>query len=90
MNKKCLESLVQAGALDSLGSIERSRYFAIDPKDNANGIEKAIRFGSALQNKQGSMQNSLFGDDHEETIALPVIPEGSFGITWRSCARKRR
>ena len=87
MNKKCLESLVQAGALDSLGSIERSRYFAIDPKDNANGIEKAIRFGSALQNKQGSMQNSLFGDDHEETIALPVIPEGEF---WNNLEKLRK
>jgi DNA polymerase-3 subunit alpha len=87
MNRKCLECLVQAGALDGLGNIERSRYFNVDPKDNTTGIEKAIRFGSAVQNKQGSMQNSLFGDDHEESITVPVLPEGE---QWSSLEKLRK
>jgi len=33
------------------------------------------------------MQNSLFGDDHEETIALPVIPEGEF---WNNLEKLRK
>ncbi len=51
VNKKCLESLVQAGALDSMGA-DRSRNF--------ESAERAATFGQQYQSASTSGQSSLF------------------------------
>ncbi len=52
MNKKSLESLIKAGALDSFG-IERGELLA--------NIEDLLKFNQAAKKLSGSNQNSLFG-----------------------------
>ncbi len=68
VNKKCLESLVQAGAFDSMGG-HRAQYF--------ENIERAANFGASYQEQSLSGQSSLFdtGSETEKTvISYPVMP----------------
>ncbi len=60
VNKKTLESLVYAGALDCFEDIHRAVYFHII--DGSNFIEKLIRYANKIAEEKASSQNSLFGD----------------------------
>jgi DNA polymerase-3 subunit alpha len=51
VNRKCLESLVQAGAFDSLGG-HRAQHLAT--------LERAVQFGQAVQTQAAYGQSSLF------------------------------
>lgn len=73
MNKRCLESLAQAGGFDNFKDTHRAQYFALDPKDGTTGIEKAVRFGNATSIQANSMQVNLFGDVLEEDITTPQL-----------------
>lgn len=73
LNKRCLESLAQAGALDCFTDVHRAQYFYADPRDGMSGLEKASRFGNASANQATSMQASLFGDSMVEEISQPVL-----------------
>ncbi len=65
VNKKCLESLVQAGAFDSLGGTRAQQF------DN---IERATAFGQAAQ-QQGSLgQETLFASSGSQTAAALRFP----------------
>jgi DNA polymerase-3 subunit alpha len=73
-NKKTLESLAMAGAFDCFKT-HRAQYFAVDGKDPANGIERAIRFGNAISTQASSMASTLFGDDKHMQISTPVLAQ---------------
>ena len=73
VNKKCIESLVLSGALDSFEQ-KRSSYFAESQNFNTL-IEHAIRFGNTYQGQISQNQNSLFGDISNEFIQEPEIPK---------------
>jgi DNA polymerase-3 subunit alpha len=73
MNKRCLESLAQAGGFDNFKDTHRAQYFAPDPKDGTTGIEKAVRFGNAVSSQVNSMQANLFGDVMEEDVTTPQL-----------------
>lgn len=60
VNKKNLECLVCAGALDSLSNFQRSDFFAADNK-GVSFVESLIRYGNLVQSEKSSAQNSLFG-----------------------------
>lgn len=67
VNKKCLESLVQAGAFDSMEG-HRAQFF-----DN---IERAAQYGQASQSSALSGQSSLFelaGATRPQDITYPVM-----------------
>ncbi len=65
VNKKCLESLVQAGAFDSLGGTRAQQF------DN---IERATAFGQASQ-QQGSLgQETLFASSGAQSAAALRFP----------------
>jgi DNA polymerase-3 subunit alpha len=76
VNKRPLESLVKAGAFDSMAggpvSSRRARLFA--------AVDKAIEHGSRHQRDRDKGQNQLFGGGGEGdaetggTIALPDVP----------------
>lgn len=68
VNKKCLESLVQAGAFDSMGG-HRALYF--------ENIERAAAFGAAYQEQSLSGQSSLFdmGGAQRQAISYPTLPQ---------------
>lgn len=73
VNKKCLESLVLSGALDSFNEL-RSSYFAESQNFNSL-VEHAIRFGNTYQGQISQNQNSLFGDISDDFIQIPDIPK---------------
>ena len=74
INKRCLESMAQAGALDCFDGIHRAQYFYADAKDGITGIEKAVRFGNNVANNFQMQQHSLFGDALVEDYTMPVLP----------------
>lgn len=76
LNKRILEALINAGALDCYG-IERYRYFLkVNLKDETNLMERALSWGGKMQQDKNSSQNSLFGGGGEEDFveAEPIIP----------------
>ncbi len=69
VNKKCLESLVQAGAFDAFGG-HRAQYFEC--------IEPATAFGIRLREQELSGQAGLFdtsGGSEETVVVYPILPE---------------
>lgn len=86
-NKKCLESMVMAGALDCFSGVHRAQYFTGDSKDPSNAIERALRFGNAMQLASSSMQNSLFGDDHGNSVTVPTFAHCE---PWNAIERLRK
>lgn len=70
-NKAAIETLVKAGAFDSLGA-RRAQYLAV--------IEKALQAGAATISDRRRGQKNLFGGFEEETtiatpVNLPDLPE---------------
>jgi DNA polymerase-3 subunit alpha len=66
VNKKCLESLVQAGAFDSMGS-HRAQYM--------ENLERAAAFGQACQARELDGQSSLFdtGGGGRAQVQFPAL-----------------
>ncbi len=77
VNKKSLESLVLAGALDNFKEMHRAQFFYIPPTDPVSGIERLIRFGNLYQSSSSISTNSLFGEMSMPEIKPPAIPECS-------------
>ncbi len=75
VNKKSIESLAAAGALDSFEGVHRAQYFNVIPTENINVIEKAIKYGNSYQSNMISSQNSLFGESLMAETEDPPIPE---------------
>lgn len=73
VNKKCMDSLVLGGALDSFGDFHRAQYFAPDEKGESF-IERVLRYGSNYQAQKESSQISLFGDSMTSYIDRPKPP----------------
>ncbi len=61
LNRRSIEALVYAGALDSFEGAHRAQYFALAPNESVTMIEKVMKLGNALSTSN-SLQNSLFGD----------------------------
>ncbi len=75
VNKKNLECLALAGALDSISAAHRSHYFAIDAK-GLSFIEQLLRYGNLVQSDRNSSQNNLFGDMLSSVmVQKPEIPK---------------
>jgi DNA polymerase-3 subunit alpha len=72
LNKRVIESLIKAGALDSLGA-RRSQMVAV--------LDRAMELGQKRQREEASGQHGLFLAGTEEqaapALALPDIPEWS-------------
>lgn len=73
VNKKNLECLVSAGAIDSLSQFYRSDFFAADSK-GVSFIESLIRYGNLVQSEKSSAQNSLFGAMASEIMVQKPEP----------------
>ncbi|HLG34801.1 MAG TPA: DNA polymerase III subunit alpha, partial [Bacteroidia bacterium] len=74
VNKKCFESLVCSGTFDCFKEYHRAQYFFTDAKDNSNGIEKIIRYGSNSSSTENKNQHSLFGDIAFAETVVPKLP----------------
>jgi DNA polymerase-3 subunit alpha len=62
VNKKTLENLVYAGALDCFTQFHRGQYFYEAPGEHRNSLEKIIGWGQTQQSLSADTQNTLFGD----------------------------
>jgi len=60
LNKKNLEAMAVAGALDCFDNISRAQYFSLDTK-GTSFIESLIRYGNNAKTLKSSTQQSLFG-----------------------------
>ncbi|MBX7182779.1 MAG: DNA polymerase III subunit alpha [Bacteroidia bacterium] len=86
VNKKNLEALAQAGALDSFG-MERHVYFASEDGGQTNFIEKLIRYGNSLNESSSQSSNSLFGESEAVEINKPSPPKSE---SWGRLEELRR
>ena len=77
INKRLLESLVKAGAFDSLNK-NRAQTFG--------AVEALTRHSQATHESRGSNQNSLFGDD---TAAAPAAAAQGAGLGADGAAAER-
>lgn len=75
VNKKSLESLVCAGALDSFPQLHRAQYFHHSPSDPQTGFDRLVRFGQQARASAMETENSLFGDMEMPAIKPPEIPD---------------
>ena len=72
VNRKAMESLVYAGALDSFG-IERSRYFLIG-SDGLQFLDELLNYASLTKKNAEDDAASLFGDAEELKAEKPEPP----------------
>lgn len=72
-NRKCVESLILAGGLDSLG-LRREQYFGKNSKGDVF-LDTLMRYGNLYQTEQRESQNTLFGDAGAVEVATPEVPE---------------
>ncbi len=75
INKRVIESLAYAGALDCFG-LDRAQYFYKADENDQTLIEKALQFASKLQPNQTVALPTLFGEEiMEENLQEPEIPQ---------------
>ena len=74
VNKRTLENLVLAGALDCFKDLHRAQYFHAPVGDPVSGLERLVRFGNQCQASTSVASNSLFGEMSMPEIKAPVIP----------------
>ena len=75
VNKKSLESLVLAGAMDCFKEMHRAQYFFLPPTDPVSGLERLVRFGNQFQASASIAANSLFGGSTMPDVKPPLMPE---------------
>lgn len=73
VNKRTIESLVYAGAFDSLNQLKREQFFATNAKDETF-LDQLLRYGNRIQCDYMSEGTSLFGDTHSPKPVTPEIP----------------
>ncbi|ANI88136.1 DNA polymerase III subunit alpha [Arachidicoccus ginsenosidimutans] len=73
VNKKSIESLVYSGAFDCFENMHRAQFFAVQPGETTNNLERIIKFGNVYQTSQENTANSLFGDMGMPEVATPKI-----------------
>jgi DNA polymerase III subunit alpha len=81
VNKKCLESLVQAGAFDSMGK-NRAEFM--------ENLERAVSFGQAAQSSRMNGQSNLFDATLSQAAAASRYPAMVETKTWGEQERLQR
>jgi DNA polymerase III subunit alpha len=74
-NKKCLDTLAQAGALDNISSYSRAQFLEPAGERGDTFIESLLRYANAVQSQQSTNQLSLFGDSADSMIDKPTPPD---------------
>jgi DNA polymerase-3 subunit alpha len=77
VNKKNLECLAMAGALDSISQWGRGCFFIGDGAgDQPTFLESLMRYGQRVQSERNSSQQSLFGGAATVEVQKPEPPKG--------------
>jgi len=74
VNKKTLESLVFAGALDSFEELRREQYMLPTLKEDTF-LEALVKYGNKYQYDVLNGGNSLFGENETLKLTPPEIPQ---------------
>ena len=74
VNKKSFEGIALAGGFDNFENHHRALFFHED-NDGRSFLERAVRFGAAVQHQASSSQASLFGGTDDMEIPEPILPE---------------
>jgi DNA polymerase-3 subunit alpha len=74
VNKKCIESLIFAGAFDGVDIYKREQYLAKNSKDEFF-IESLLKYGNTYHNDSLNGSNSLFGDSESIKLVVPEVPK---------------
>ena len=74
VNRKNLEGLVIAGALDCFGNITRSQYIDTVDEGEPTFIEQLIKYGNKIQYEKNTPQQNLFGEISAISISKPEPP----------------
>ncbi len=82
-NRRAMESMALAGALDSFADLKREQYFAMTSK-NEPFLDTLLRYGNRYQVDQAAAFNSLFGGENMVEIATPAIPQAE---SWSDLER---
>jgi len=86
LNKKNLEAMAVAGALDCFENISRAQYFALDTK-GSSFIESLIRYGNNAKTISHASSQTLFG----ETGGFDLVkPEPSSCPDWPKLEKLNR
>jgi DNA polymerase III subunit alpha len=72
-NRKCVESIVLAGGLDSF-DIKREQYFGTNAKGDVF-LDTLMRYGNLYQAEKRESMNTLFGDAGAVEVATPEVPQ---------------
>ena len=72
-NRRTLENLIIAGALDCFKDIQREQFFEANNKGETF-LEQLIRYGQTYKNDLANNSNSLFGGMEAFEITKPEIP----------------
>lgn len=75
VNRKCMESLAMAGALDCFEGVHRAQYFAQERPDEPVFLDRLMRMAAQTQERKNSSQVSLFGDVEEYTAPEIELPK---------------
>ncbi len=80
VNKRTLESLINAGTFDSFPQLHRAQYFCVPDGEALSGLEKITKYGSVVQAQSVNTANTLFGElPTVMDIKPPTIPNCA---TW--------
>ncbi|MCM1522079.1 MAG: DNA polymerase III subunit alpha [Muribaculaceae bacterium] len=84
VNRRTLESLVLAGAMDSFTDFKREDYFGVSPKGESFS-EQLVRYGQSYQADKESSAMSLFGEDPDlSTAGRPAgVPTPDWPVATR-------
>jgi DNA polymerase-3 subunit alpha len=74
VNRRVIENLVLAGAMDSLPPLHRAQYFEEENPGSGPFIERLVRWGTSFQNQVKNATPSLFGETTAADVALPNPP----------------
>ena len=85
VNKKTLESLGYAGALDGFG-FHRAQFFETPDGDNQNFLEKLAKYAGNFHTDRQSSQSSLFGSSGGDSIMVPK-PKAPILEAWGDIQR---
>jgi DNA polymerase-3 subunit alpha len=86
LNKKNLEAMAVAGALDCFVNITRAQYFALDTR-GSSFIESLIRYGNNSKTIKQSSSQTLFGDSGGFDL---IKPEPSACPDWPKLEKLNR
>ncbi len=88
MNRRVIENLALAGALDCFADVRREDYVTVNAKDEAFS-ELILRYGVNFQRAKQEQINSLFGfaDETMNTAGRPSIPHAT---PWPDAERLKK